>query len=239
MYFSFLDFVFPRMCYICKRHGNYICHECKKLLKRNLPECYVCRRLSPSYVTHIQCKKSYSLQHVFVAWEYNRMSSDILKQYKYKNVKDISGILGEIFIRGILDSSFSCHLKDSLLVPVPISNARKRERGFNQMESISTDIGKFFNLEICNDLVFCKNSGEHKAGKSKSQRIGNQFNPFYISYPRRDYIKKFKSITLVDDVITTGGTLEMISKVIKDTYGMDMQVNALCMFRGKPYYLPN
>jgi len=85
-----LNFLFPNMCCICKRYGNYICDDCKKLLKRNLPECYICRRLSPQYSSHTQCRKCCSLDNVFVGWEYNHMSSSILKLYKYKNVREIS-----------------------------------------------------------------------------------------------------------------------------------------------------
>jgi len=237
MNISLLDFFFPRMCCICKRHGNYICDDCKKLLKHNLPECYICRRLSPSYASHCLCKKTYSLDNIFVAWEYNHMSSSILKLYKYKNVQDISKILSELFLDAIAKSSFTNNLKDTLLVPVPISNTRRNERGFNQMEYITKEVSKNFQLDLRDDLLRCKRSDVHQAGKNKMERYESKENPFYIS-PNHDSILKYKSITLVDDVITTGSTLEKITKIIKIHYGMDTVVNALCMFRGKPYYLP-
>lgn len=239
MNISLLDFLFPRMCCICKRYGNYICDDCKKLLKRNLPECYLCRRLSPLYASHSLCKRSYSLNHIFVAWEYNRMSSSILRLYKYKNVQDISKILSCLFISSIQKSSFANILKDTLLVPVPISNLRRNERGFNQMEYITNEIGKDFQLDIRDDLLYCKNSNSHQASKNKVERYGSRENPFYIKDGYGGSLLQYRSITLVDDVITTGNTLEKIAEIIKIHYGMDTEVNALCMFRGKPYYLPN
>lgn len=238
MEFSFIDFLFPRMCCICKRYGNYICDDCKKLLKRNLPECYICRRLSPSYASHIQCKSTISLDNVFVAWEYNRMSSSILKLYKYKNVKDISGVLAELFINSIQKSSFRINLENTLLLPVPISAMRKNERGFNQMDYIASRVGEFFKIDSCRDLVFCKNTKGHQASRNKTERENSNENPFYISDPRYEYVSKYKSITLVDDVITTGKTLEKLSRTMRDTYGYRIPINALCMFRGKAKYIP-
>lgn len=236
--FSLSNFLFPPSCCICNRHGAYLCPSCKKLFKNNLPECYICRRLSPNYASHTSCKKPYSLDNVFVAWEYNHMSSGILKQYKYKNVRDISSVISNLFTDNIIKSSFKENLKDSLLIPVPISNQRMNERGFNQMSYISLNISNTFNLDICENLIRCKYLNAHQAGKSKSERYSYISNPFYINPYLNLDIKKYKSITLVDDVITTGMTLEKMAKTIKDTYGKNIQINALCMFRGKPYYLP-
>jgi len=225
------------MCSICKRYGNYICDDCQKLLKRNLPECYICRRLSPSYASHLECKKRYSLDKVFVAWEYSRMSSGILKLYKYKNVQEVSKIISDLFVCAIEKSSFKCNLKDSLLVPVPISTLRKNERGFNQMECIADEVGRKFQLDVKIDLICCRNSSTHQANKNKAERYESKQNPFYIKNSSPNPLLQYKSITIVDDVITTGNTLEKITQIIKIHYGMDTIVNALCMFRGKPYYL--
>jgi ComF family protein len=238
MEFSIIDVLFPRMCCICKRYGNYICDDCKKLLKRNLPECYICRRLSPLYASHIKCKNSVSLDNVFVAWEYNNMSARILKLYKYKSVQDISKVLALLFIDTIQKSSFIANLKDTLLIPVPISLIRKNERGFNQMEYITLCISEFFRSDYCNDVIYCKNTNKHQAGKNIDERKSCSENPFYIKVSKQRYENKYKSITLVDDVITTGATLEKITQVIRNAYGHNMQINALCMFRGKPFYTP-
>jgi len=166
------------------------------------------------------------------------MSSSILKLYKYKNVQDISEVLSNLFIASIQKSSFANVMKDSLLIPVPISNLRKSERGFNQMEYITKKIGEEFQLDVRNNLLYCKNSNIHQASKNKIERYESKENLFYVKSPYGRTQFKYRSITLVDDVITTGNTLEKITAVIKIHYGMDTVVNALCMFRGKPYYLP-
>lgn len=167
------------------------------------------------------------------------MSSSILRLYKYKNVKEISEVLSEFFIEAIQKSAFTNSLKNTLLVPVPISYLRKSERGFNQMENITNEIGKVFQLDVKNDLLYCRNSNSHQAGKNKVERYGSRENPFYIKEDYGASRLSYRSITLVDDVITTGNTLEKLAQIIKIHYGMDTVVNALCIFRGKPYYLSN
>ena len=103
---TFMDLLFPKVCSICKRRGEYLCKTCKKLFKRNLPECYICREISSNFQTHDSCKTDLSLDYVFVSWEYNSLSSDLLKKYKYSYVYDISAILSQFFLESILNSNF-------------------------------------------------------------------------------------------------------------------------------------
>jgi ComF family protein len=165
------------------------------------------------------------------------MSSSILKLYKYKNVQEISKVLSEFFLETILSSTFKKNLENTLLIPVPISKSRMSERGFNQMEYITLEIGRLFKLDVSSNLIFCRNSHEHQASKNKVERYSAKENPFYIDKQKTFSIKQYSSVTLVDDVITTGSTLEKVADVIKTRYGRNTIVNALCIFRGKPYYL--
>jgi ComF family protein len=165
------------------------------------------------------------------------MSSSILKLYKYKNVQEISKVLSEFFLETILSSTFKKNLENTLLIPVPISKSRMSERGFNQMEYITLEIGRLFKLDVSSNLISRRNSHEHQARKNKVERYSSKENPFYIDKQETFSIKQYNSVTLVDDVITTGSTLEKVADVIKTRYGRNTIVNALCIFRGKPYYL--
>jgi len=198
-----------------------------------LPECYLCRRISNEFRTHDHCRKKNSLDHVFIAWEYNRLSADLLKRFKYKSVLDIKKCLVDIFHLSLQNSSYKKHLKNTLLIPVPISFKRLNDRGFNQTEVVAKELSKRMNIDINTELIK-RHGSDHQALKDKMERLSNSKNPFSIN--KRFDLSKYKSITILDDVITTGKTLNNISKVIKDEYGEDIEVNAICMFRGKPYY---
>ncbi len=231
---SVLDLLFPKVCSICKRKGNYLCDTCKKLFKRNLPECYVCRSISPNFRTHLPCRNNYSLDHIFVSWEYNSLSSDLLKKYKYNYVYDISPVLSEFFLESILNSNFRDVLKNSLITNIPISSNRLRERGFNQTYDLAKSLSNNLNLDFSPNLLGRKNTEEHQALKDKDERSKISKNDFFIQEVLD--ISSYQSITIIDDVITTASTLESVSKVLKNHYGKELAINAACMFRGRPYF---
>jgi ComF family protein len=235
---NLLDTIFPKSCSICKKKGDYLCSRCKKLFKRNLPECYICRKLSPSYKTHYECsqgKEDSFLNYVFIGWEYNSLSSIILKKYKYNYVQGISETLVEIFIESIKKSTFERQLLGTILTNVPLTSRRLRDRGFNQTTKIAERVAEAFNIPFAKGLIERKEGSGHQALRDKEERekikedtfaLKNSFSP-----------EGYSSITILDDVITTGATLEAISSTLRKNVYRDMEINALCMFRGKPYYL--
>lgn len=231
---SFLDLLFPKVCSICKKKGNYLCDTCKKLFKRNLPECYICRSISPNFKTHPSCKGNHSLEHIFVSWEYNSLSSDLLKKYKYSYVYDISSVLSEFFLGSILNSNFNNVLKNSLITNIPISSNRLRERGFNQTYNLAKSLSNSFNLDFSANLLGRKNTEGHQALKDKDERNDISQKDFFIQEALD--ISSYQSITIIDDVITTASTLESVSRVLKNHYGKELVINAACMFRGRPYF---
>ncbi|MDD4381937.1 MAG: hypothetical protein PHE21_01160 [Candidatus Dojkabacteria bacterium] len=225
-----LNILFPQYCYICGRKGNYICNICRKALKRNLPECYICRRISPNYSTHNNCKKYKSLERVFVGWEYNEMSSIIIKKYKYKCVYDISKILTDMFLDAITNSGFYKYLKDTLLIPVSSSFLRKQDRGFNQTELIAQEMSKRLSINYSNSILRKSIDIGHQSLRDRNERINYKENNFNLN--KNINISTFKSITILDDVITTGTTIENVRKL----FPRNITVQAICLFRGKPLY---
>lgn len=229
-----LDIFFPKSCSICGRKGEYLCSSCKKLFKRNLPECYLCRRLSSDYKTHFQCKKDSSLDHVFVSWKYDSLSSGLLKEYKYKGVFSVSNVLCDFLVDSLFSSQFKDVVKDSLILNVPISFVRLNDRGFNQTENVAMALSKRLNLTYSNDIVARRVEVGHQSLRDKEERVYSSEEEFYIK--RHIDLSKFSSITIVDDVLTTGATIESISKLLKKEFGSHISVNAICMFRGRAYY---
>jgi ComF family protein len=230
---NILDILFPKSCTICSKNGEYLCSRCKKLFKKTLPECYKCRRISPQYITHERCKEKFTLDSVIVLWEYNELSSVILKKYKYGSVYDAENTLLEFTKERLQEFTLNKENKNSLTIPVPISTNRLRERGFNQTEElakvVSNTLGSMFDSSIVK-----KKGGDdiHQSLLDKEEREKHRSN-FYID--DTDKLKDIKEIIIVDDVITTGSTLEQISKVIKKVDN-NISVKAVCLFRGRAYY---
>ncbi|HKM20046.1 MAG TPA: hypothetical protein VJY47_02365 [Candidatus Dojkabacteria bacterium] len=230
---TLLDIIFPRSCTICSKHGEYLCDRCKRLFKKTVPECYICRRISGGYTTHSKCMKEYSLDSVVVLWEYNKLTSTLLKKYKYGLAIDIENVLNEL-VKGRLEEIASFKPKDrSLCIPVPVSLTRLRERGFNQTEDIARGISNFLGTRFSKDVVYRRDGSDvHQSLLDKGERVGHKID-FYIN--NYDLLKDTDEVIVVDDVITTGSTIEQISKVIK-SIKKDIKIRGVCLFRGKPYY---
>ena len=183
---NLLDILFPKSCSICKKKGDYLCSHCKKLFKRNLPECYICRKLSSSYKTHYECSKETedrSLNHVFIGWEYNSLSSIILKKYKYNYVQSISETLVEIFIESIKKSTFDTQLEGTILTNVPLTKKRLHNRGFNQTTKIAERVAEAFNIPFAEGLIERKADYGHQALRDKEERKKIKERTFTLKNP--------------------------------------------------------
>jgi len=165
---------------------------------------------------------------VIVAWEYNKLSSKILKSYKYKGAQDVGKYLSDLLLENIKDFDFG----GSLFIPVPISFLRRSERGFNQTELLVKSISKYYGCDFSFSLIGRKIEKGHQSLKDRESRLKNKTYEFYLK--DKSLLDRYTSVVILDDVITTGSTLENISKIIKEK--KDISVNAVCLFRGKPYY---
>ncbi|MGI5898105.1 MAG: ComF family protein [Candidatus Dojkabacteria bacterium] len=234
---NILDIIYPKSCSICGRIGYYLCDDCKKLLKRNLPECYVCRRISPHYQTHEKCKKEGIFDSVFVGWEYNDISSIFLKKYKYGEVYDIASLLETLIPTITKDFQYINALENVVVLPTPISSRRLRDRGFNQTEKIAEIVAKELGLEYLTNLLMDNDTSDtHQAFRDKEDRKSLRKDRFTVT--DKEQITKYKNIIVVDDVITTGNTLNSIGKSIKESCTSSVSLHAFCLFRGKPNFSP-
>jgi competence protein ComFC len=219
------DLLFPTVCINCGKSGDYLCTVCKKKLKNNLPECYQCRRISNQYKTHKKCNK-YRIDNVFVGWKYDSITKKILSQYKYKYAYKLSKILADLLIKQIKSTRFIDTIQEnSLLLPVPIHQEHTKERGFNQSQLITNYLSKNLGLEIIDKAII-------RTGKNiyQSQRTAHDRRNLQDVFTKSINIKD-KNIIIVDDVITTGTTLNRIAEVLKGN-----KLKAIVLFRGRPHF---
>ena len=102
---------------------------------------------------------------------------------------------------------------DTLIIPIPLSKKRLRERGFNQAELIANLLAEKMSVKIaCNILEKIKHTETQVKVKNRENRLKNLKGRFKVSHPR---LLKEKTIILVDDVATTGATLFEAGRVLK------------------------
>ncbi|GAB4156664.1 MAG: ComF family protein [Candidatus Dojkabacteria bacterium] len=224
------NLLFPPECLNCNKLGAYLCPACSKLLKPSHPECYICRRISPNYATHQKCLETnrYAIEQITFLWKYDALAAKLIATYKYKSAFALSTLLNSL----ISERAISLKLQidpNVLLIPIPLHKNRYYSRGFNQSEKLSQIISTHYNLSINSDLLMRGVDTAHQAHLSKEQRELNLQKAFYIN---RDWIPLTPHLhfILVDDVVTTGNTLNKAAIVLRKAFPAS-KIEAFALFR--------
>ena len=215
----FLDTLFPQFCLGCQREGNLVCYDC--LMSIEISEyqyCPFCRK--PKRVFEkgtCSLHRKMNLDGLFVATSYqNPLAKRMIVSFKYEPyLKTLAKPLAFLIISHFLLSEkekIFRPLENSLLLPIPLSFYKKRRRGFNQAEEIGKYLSEFFKVPLLsNNLIKIKKT-QPQVELKKEERIKNIQGAFKVRRPAEIQGKK---IFLIDDVFTTGATMEEATRVLK------------------------
>lgn len=137
------------------------------------------------------------------------MLQRLLHQLKYKGNKEIGYFLGQQM--GIALQHSSRNIAIDAIIPLPLYPSREKKRGYNQATVISKGIADILQVPVLDAVVFRTHATETQTHKSRVERWQNMEGKFWIK--DREAIAN-KNILLVDDVITTGATLEACGQVL-------------------------
>ena len=216
----FLDAIFPIRCIGCGKFGNYICRGClgSISIKKNF-ECIRCKRNTPFGQTCYLCAKTNSIDQLLIVADYkNPLVEKALKFLKYKFISDLEGpllVLMKKYLKWLtLDKKFNIFEANPLLIPVPLHPRRLNWRGFNQSELFARDLADTFQMEMVSDVIErIINSTPQADIKEREERLKNLNGIFKVS--NEDKIAG-REILLIDDVCTTGATLNECARVLKE-----------------------
>jgi len=212
-----LDFIFPKYCVNCKKYGDYLCPNCFARLSFDTKNvCTVCGNPSFDGLTHPKCKTKYSAEGSFTAVVFNLVTKKLVHQFKYKPyLTNLASFLTElIYEKLIQDEAFVSLLKSKpILVPIPITKSRKRNRGYNQSEILAKSLAKKLDLEVCDGLARVKET-RSQVGLDKKERKENMKGAFELK-DKYSAILKNRAVILVDDVLTSGSTFSEAASVLK------------------------
>lgn len=193
------EILFPTRCTLCKKPGFFLCPDCISLLD-----------ISPA---HFPDRRQKYLDDVWAACDYeNRFTKKIITQLKYEPFqKTLAAPLA-----GIIADHFKLAEEkpktDAMIIAIPLAKKRLRWRGFNQAQAIAAKLSRLWQLPTDNSILIRMRETKNQAELSKSQRQENIKGAFACSDPAA--IKK-KIVYLIDDVFTTGATMNECAKVLK------------------------
>jgi ComF family protein len=146
----------------------------------------------------------------------------LIHQLKYKGIKEIGTELGRIYAGTLKSSGF---LEDiDLIIPVPLHPSKKRQRGFNQSDIISQGISDVSGIPVDTKMLVRRTVSKTQTRKSRYDRWTNVHDIFRVMDENR---LKGLHILLVDDVITTGSTIEACASELLKAENTKVSVAAL------------
>ncbi len=207
------DFIFPPLCYLCnlrlQENEDRVCNICWS----SFPEV---TKSHPVYNELIEQFKSGGIVQGLTTcflFEKEGKLQEAIHLLKYRNLRSFGEKLGnEIGKRIMFDS---IQEKVDYITPVPLHKLKIRERGYNQSDYICRGISQIIKKEFINDIIFRKRYTQSQTKLNLDERRLNVTDAFGLNLKRSNFIRG-KTILLVDDVITTGSTLEAAAKVLID-----------------------
>ena len=209
-----LDIFFPGKCVICGEYGSLCCGKCLQSIESiQTNTCPECGKISINcqYCTNCRGKKKPKVFAVFVACSYGSSAlKKIIYELKYSGITGLIPICGELMYQRVRSQNFP---KNTVIVPVPLHKNRLNLRGFNQSELLARYLSKRMDLPG-GDVLTRRLNTMNQVGLRREKRLSNLDGAFDCS--DKEYILG-KNIILVDDVVTTGATLNECAKVLKQS----------------------
>jgi ComF family protein len=198
-----LTVVAPHECLICYEEGDLLCSACAALLPAIPSRCYRCQRLTADFRTCTSCRRSKGLFSVQPVTAYDGAAKEIIRRLKYERAAAAADTLAR-------EMAARMTLKPGVIIThVPTATSRVRRRGFDQAALIARHLASRSNHQY--SPLLARLGQERQVGKNRLQRQQRE----QIFVPTKQYQIQKTEIVLVDDVITTGSTLEMAASALK------------------------
>jgi ComF family protein len=219
---DFLSLFFPRLCATCDA----------ALLRHEEMLCTICLHQLPKTNFHLQNDNPVSrifwgrvpVEHA-AAWCYFQKGSKIqhlIHLLKYNGKKEIGQYLGSIYGQELILSPFYHNIE--IIIPVPLHPKRKRKRGYNQSEWIAKGLSETMKIPVDTKTLIRSTASDSQTKKSRFRRWENVKEIFSITNAT---LLQDKHILLVDDVLTTGATIESCTNELLKINGVKISVVAL------------
>ena len=206
---AILDLLFPPRCVGCRETGVSLCARCREEFELiEPPFCPHCGRpRSNSRLCPLCQHDPLRIDGVRSVAYHDGVLREAIHGFKYSNLRDLAIPLGEL----MSDYWRKRPLPAGILVPVPLHHGRLRERGYNQAALLTRELGKTVGLPISEDSLARVRATRPQVELGPQERKENVYGAFRCS----DVQLKGKRILLIDDVCTTGATLQACSIALK------------------------
>lgn len=217
---SFISLIYPKLCLVCGStlFGNeeLICTHCR----HSLPETNFHK--SPGNPVEQLFWGRLPVEHATALLYFDKGSKyrHLIHQLKYNGRKDAGIYLGKLLGSALKKSTISSL---DCIIPIPLHHTKFRRRGFNQSQVIAEGIAEILHIDIYTDILYRKIFTHTQTMRKRYDRWKNVEGIFKCQNPQKI---KNKHILIVDDVITTGATMEAAGSVLCSIEGVRLSIAA-------------
>lgn len=197
--------VAPHNCLVCGAEGRPICRWCFYEACPALPaRCYKCYAATPDSAVCAKCRRTSPLKHVWVRTDYDGYARRLVHALKFERMQAVAPILAE-YCKETLP-----YQENILIVPVPTASSRRRLRGYDQSKLIARSLAARTKYKY--QPLLGRLGQTRQVGTKRAERASQLEGAFWVTRPEA---ASGAHILLIDDVLTTGATIEAAARTLK------------------------
>lgn len=229
-----LDSLLKQTCVLCASHEGGklgLCGACQQNLPWHAsPQCPQCSLLSDGLVCGSCLNASPSFDATHALFTYDYPLDRLLQHYKYKESLHLASTFASLFIDKKLSKHLNSNPKIDRIIPMPMHDTRLKQRGFNQALEITRRISKHTQIKL--DYTSCQRTRltPPQASLPLKERIKNIRGVFHCQQDLQEL-----NIAIVDDVMTTGASLNELAKTLKQAGAAHVECWVIARTLPKPY----
>jgi competence protein ComFC len=215
---SIKQLVMPQSCVVC--HAL--------LLQRMKHICLTCAEATPEVgvyypnneiETIISGRFPINWAYSWIYYQEGGIAQKMMQELKYRGNTAIGKYMGEQLAINIMEQNLS--IRNSVLLPIPLNEKKLIKRGYNQAQVLADAMSEILQIPVVDTSVLRIVNTSTQTKKNREERQYNMHDAFELN---NKTTLEHKQVILVDDVITTGATLEACAKVIQDVPGVSFAV---------------
>ncbi len=231
-----IDIIYPPRCPVCgevKRGKKKLaCNGClERLTWIKEPQCKKCGKMLESEEQEycFDCNKvQYHFESGYPLWSYDDIMKKSIADFKYGGRREYGKFYGTVLAERYGPKFLA--LQVDVIVPVPIHDTKRRERGYNQTEIIADTLGRELGIPVWKDWLVRVRKTMPQKELNQQERLKNLEGAFAIK--KRHDLQGNTKVLLLDDIYTSGSTVEACTKVLLKAGADKVYVSTLCIGKG-------
>ena len=205
-----VNILFPPRCVNCGKCGSFLCRKCRNKVVYLQPP--LCLRCSKPIRTGAICSKcqsqTWDIDGIYSIFKYGGAIRQAVIQFKYHNIKALADPLSQLMSSYLIRHNLSF----DIIIPVPIHKRRLRERGYNQSSLLAQRLSRMTSIPVMEGILI---RTKHTPSQAKSDSIEQRRKNIRNAFKCTGHNISGKRILLIDDVCTSGSTLNSCAASLK------------------------